>query len=61
MRQEEEEDGFAIPPQAGESELKWLLAVGEKCETMSHVNEKPWTRRQTKGVHKPVNGGLYRS
>lgn len=26
-----------------ESEIKWLLAVGEKCETMIHVNEKPWT------------------
>lgn len=29
-----------------ESELKWLLAVGEKCETMIHVNEKPRTQRQ---------------
>lgn len=26
------------------SGLQWLLAVGEKCETMIHVNEKPWTQ-----------------
>lgn len=50
-RKQEEEDGFVAcySTASRESELKWLLAVGEKCETMIHVNEKPWTRRQTKG------------
>ena len=52
---------YSTASKGGRVSLKWLLAVGEKCETMSHVNEKPRTRRQTKGVHKPVNGSLYRS
>lgn len=49
--EEEEEDGFVAhySTASRESELRWLLAVGEKCETMIHVNEKPKTRRQTKG------------
>ncbi len=51
QEEEEEEDGFVacFSTARRESELKWLLAVGEKCETMIHVNEKPWTRQQTKG------------
>ena len=28
---------------SGESELKWRLAVGEKCDTMIDVKETPWT------------------
>lgn len=50
-KQQEVEEGFVAcySTASRESELKWLLAVGEKCETMIHVNEKSRTRRQTKG------------
>lgn len=49
--EEEKENGFVArySTTSRKSELKWLLAVGGKCETMTHVNEKPWTRQQTKG------------
>lgn len=45
QKEEEEEAGFVAcySTASRESEIKWLLAVGEKCETMIHVNEKPWT------------------